>query len=195
MTSSRYDAFDDPYCYPGTGCLRNKLGIQDAESLQAFELEMSTLRAEEPLPLGRLGPTHYRRVHRHLFQDVYHWAGCYRTVGTSKGGNMFCVPELIATQATQVFRRLSAPAFQHGSNREACVGAAAEFLGDLNALHPFREGNGRAQLSLMHLVALRAGHRLAHEKLEREPFLAAMIASFAGRLQPLEQQLLLLTAL
>jgi cell filamentation protein, protein adenylyltransferase len=88
VTLGGYDAFEDPYTYKGSSCLRNRVGFRDEKVLQAFELEMSTLRAEEPLPLGRFGPAHYRRVHWHLFQDVYRWAGHYRTVRTSKGGNM-----------------------------------------------------------------------------------------------------------
>ena len=58
MTGSRYDAdeIEDPYSYRGTACLKNKLGLRDAETLQAFELEMSTLRADEPLPAGRFAP-------------------------------------------------------------------------------------------------------------------------------------------
>jgi fido (protein-threonine AMPylation protein) len=55
MTDVGYDAFDDPYCYPGTDVLRNKAGLRDAEALEAFELEMTTLRSEEPLPNGRFG--------------------------------------------------------------------------------------------------------------------------------------------
>jgi cell filamentation protein len=71
MTDGGYDAFDDPYCYKGTFVLKNKAGLRDAEVLEGFELEMSALRAEEPLPIGRLGPAHYRAVHRHLFQDAF----------------------------------------------------------------------------------------------------------------------------
>ena len=56
MTDVGYDAFDDPYCYKGTGVLRNTAGLRNAEALEAFELEMSTLRSEESLPEGRFGP-------------------------------------------------------------------------------------------------------------------------------------------
>ena len=52
MTAGGYDAFDDPYAYPGTAVLRNLLDIRDPDVLQAFEVEISTLRAEEPLPKG-----------------------------------------------------------------------------------------------------------------------------------------------
>jgi cell filamentation protein len=98
-----YDAFDDPYCYQGTGVLKNRLGLRDADTLEQFELEMSTLRAAEPLPEGRLDPLHYKRIHWHLFQDVYRWAGRYRTVRTAKGGNPFCFPEYIDDQMNGLF--------------------------------------------------------------------------------------------
>ncbi len=49
MTLGGYDAFDDPYSYKGGACLKNRLGLRDPEVLQAFELEMSSLRAAEPL--------------------------------------------------------------------------------------------------------------------------------------------------
>lgn len=189
MTLGGYDAFDDPYCYPGTSCLKNRLRTRDPALLQNFELEMSTLRAEEPLPAGRFGPAHYRAVHRHLFQDVYRWAGRYRTVRTAKGGNWFCFPEHIEAQMNRLFRRLQAPPFLPGADADAFVAAAAAFLAEINAIHPFREGNGRAQLAFLHLVAVRAGHPLRLERIRPTPFLSAMIESFAGRLDPLRQQL------
>src|SRR3984885_1781276 len=68
---------------------------------------MSPLRADEPLPAGRFGPTHYCRIHRHLFQDVYRWAGKYRTIATSKGGNLFCRPQFIEREMTRLFGRLN----------------------------------------------------------------------------------------
>jgi cell filamentation protein len=40
MIDVGYDAFDDPYCYKGTGVLRNKAGLRDPDALEAFELEM-----------------------------------------------------------------------------------------------------------------------------------------------------------
>jgi cell filamentation protein len=194
MTDVGYDAFDDPYCYKGTGILRNKAGLRDAEALEAFELEMSSLRAEEPLPDGRFGPAHYRAVHRHLFQDVYAWAGRYRNVRTSKGGNPFCFPEHIPAQMEALFAQLRAGPCFADPDRETFVGAAAEFLGELNAIHPFREGNGRSQLAFMHLLGLRAGHPFDFARVERETFLPAMIASYDqdyGRLALELEQLLI----
>ncbi len=50
MTYALYGVFDDPYCYKGTACLKNRVGLRDPALLSAFEVEMTALRAEEPLP-------------------------------------------------------------------------------------------------------------------------------------------------
>lgn len=189
MIDGGYEAFDDPYCYKGTFVLKNKLGTRDAETLEAFELEMSSLRADEPLPDGRFGPAHYRAIHRHLFQDVYTWAGKYRTVRTGKAGNWFCYPDYIGREMDRLFARLTADDLLKGRTSVAFIDGAAHFLADLNAIHPFRDGNGRAQLAFMHLLGIEAGHHLDFARLQPEPFMQAMIQSFAGNVGPLVEQL------
>ncbi|MGE3148625.1 MAG: Fic/DOC family protein, partial [Pseudorhodoplanes sp.] len=90
-----YEIVDDTYCYPGTTILKNKLDIRHQKRLQAFETEMTSQRAMEPLPSGEFSAKHYYAIHKHLFQDVYAWAGKPRTLRMSKGGNPFCFPEHI----------------------------------------------------------------------------------------------------
>lgn len=189
MNWGGYDAFDDPYCYKGTATLKNRLGLRDSERLEQFELEMSTLRATEPLPDGHLDPLHYRRIHRHLFQDVYSWAGKYRKVRTSKGGNPFCFPENIEIEMGLLFRSLHDGPCIDPACADEFISTAAEFLGELNAIHAFREGNGRAQLSFMHLIGLEAGHPFDFSRVRRETFLPAMIASYDRDLSPLIAEL------
>jgi cell filamentation protein len=186
---SDYDVFEDPYCYEGMSVLKNKAGIRDTKRLESFELEMSNSRAHEPLPAGRFTPAHYCKIHHHLFRDVYTWAGKPRTVRTAKGGNPFCFPEYIDREMRKLFATLRAPDFQLGVEREAFVSAAAKFLAELNAIHPFREGNGRSQLAFLHLLGLRAGHTFDLERINRETFLPAMIASYHGHLGPLVAEL------
>jgi len=70
-----YDAVEDPYAYEGSTVLRNLLNLRDPEQLDAFEAEINTQRAGEPLPAGNLDFPHYGVGHHHLFQDVYEWAG------------------------------------------------------------------------------------------------------------------------
>jgi cell filamentation protein len=189
MSDDGYEVFDDPYCYRGTFVLKNRAGLRDSKRLQAFELEMSSLRADEPLPNGRFGPAHYRAVHKHLFGDVYTWAGRYRTVRTAKGGNVFCYPENIDTEITKLFGRLRKGALHTPASSNAFIEAAAGFLAELNAIHAFREGNGRTQLAFLRLVSVRAARPFDLTRLRHGPFLDAMIQSFHGSTGGLEAEL------
>lgn len=175
-----YDAVPDPYCYPGSTVLKNRLGLRDQAELDAFELELTAQRFDEPLPLGRLSVAHYRAVHRHLFQDVYPWAGRFRTVRISKGGSMFCYPEHIASEMQKLFAELKLENFFRNLSSTDFASRAAHFLAYLNAIHPFREGNGRTQLVFFTVLAMQAGHPLDLDALDPEAFLAAMVKSFHG---------------
>jgi cell filamentation protein len=101
-----YAAVDDPYCYPGTTILRNKLDLTRQRELDSFESEMSFERSTESLPPGRLSYSHFRAIHRHLFHDVYAWAGKVRTVRISKGESTFCYPEHIDQEMAKLFKAL-----------------------------------------------------------------------------------------
>jgi len=93
-----YQAEPDPYCYPGSTILKNKADLRDEGALEEFESAMTFARAAEPLPAGRFSVSHYRAIHRHLFQDVYSWAGRFRTVRLTKGRSTFCYPEHVARE-------------------------------------------------------------------------------------------------
>jgi len=141
------------------------------------------------LPEGNLDPTHYRRIHHHLFQDIYTWAGQYRTVRIAKQANSFCYPEHIPSQMDALFLKLQdADAFA-GLSDEAFLDNLTPFLGELNAIHPFREGNGRTQLTFLGLIGENSGHPFYFEKLDPETYLPAIIASYFGKLQPLRNEL------
>lgn len=99
------------------------------------------------------------------------------------------MPAFIDGQMRALFATLSSPALLPGAELEEFVPAVADFLGDLNAIHPFREGNGRTQLLLARLLGLRAGHPFRSESVEPEPFLIAMIESFHGRMAGLVDEL------
>ncbi len=63
-----YRTGKDPYCYPGIAVLRNRLNLRSQAELDQFEAFMTAQRADEPMPPGRLSYSHYRAIHRHLFQ-------------------------------------------------------------------------------------------------------------------------------
>jgi cell filamentation protein len=180
-----YESTPDPYCYPGTPVLKNLPGLRDQTELDAFETLITAQRAEEPLPRGRLGYAHYRAIHHHLFQDVFVWAGKLRTVRIAKGGSMFCYPEHIDSEMRKLFERLARDRFLRGLSPGEFATRAAHLLAELNAIHPFREGNGRTQLAYLTLLAANAGHPLVFEGLHPEAMLKAMIASFKSDDAPL----------
>ena len=135
-----YEAEQDPLCYPSSTVLRNKEGITDQADLDEFEFLMVLTRGAEPLPDGALDYAHYRAIHRHLFQDVYDWAGEPRTIRIAKGGNWFCYPENLERHMAQTFGALAAKGHLVGLGQADFAREAAYFLAELNAGHPFREG-------------------------------------------------------
>lgn len=184
-----YGTFEDPYCYPGTSILKNLPGLRNRAALERFETIATTQRADEPLPEGRLGIPHYKAVHRHLFQDVYSWAGQFRTVSISKDGSTFCYPANIVREMNLLFDGLRRRKHLKDAPIAEFIPQAAHFLAELNAIHPFREGNGRSQMTFMVLLAIRAGRTVNVEYLQPRRFLAAMIASFDGDERPLRAAL------
>ena len=180
-----YRAVSDPYCYPGTTVLINRLGLRDQAALDAFEAEITSQRATEPLPVGLLSYRHYRAIHRHLFQDVYAWAGKIRTVRIFKDGNAFCYPEHIDREMRRLFGELKRRKHLRELDSAIFASKAAHFLAELNAIHPFREGNGRTQLSFLIILAAEAGHPLAMARFNPKAMLRATITSFAGGAKPL----------
>jgi cell filamentation protein len=184
-----YDAIADPYCYEETTVLKNIPGIRDATALAEFEAVSTAQRADEPLPQGRLSVRHYQAVHRHLFQDVYAWAGRFRTVRLGKDVSAFCYPENIRREMQHLFSDFRQQNHLRELSPSAFAMAAAHFLATLNAIHPFREGNGRTQTSFLALISDRAGHPLAFERLVPARFLAVMIESFHGDERPLAAEI------
>jgi cell filamentation protein len=179
-----YAASRDPYCYPGTTVLINRLGLRDQSKLNAFEAEVSAERATQPLPAGKLNYAHYRAIHRHLFGDVYAWAGKVRTVRISKGDSTFCYPEHIDREMRRLFGTLATQKYVRGLDARTFAARAAHFLTELNAIHPFREGNGRTQLSFLVELAERAGHPIPMRDLKPQAALKAFVASFKGNERP-----------
>ena len=109
--------------------------------------------------MGLFGVAHYLAIHKHLFQDVYDWAGNIRTVRISKDGSPFCFPENVESQMKSLFGDLAKARHLRGLSADDFATKAAHFLAVLNAIHPFREGNGRTQLTFLTLLAERPGIR------------------------------------
>jgi cell filamentation protein len=180
---------DDPYLYPGSQVLRNKLGIMDAGQLDIIERALVTQRIREVVPHGRFDLAHLRAIHQHLFQDVYGWAGELRTVEITKGGHQFQFRRFIATGMGEVHRRLNNGRFLRGLSHLDFAEAAGVIMGDVNYVHPFRDGNGRAQLLYLEQLAEQAGHPLDLTRLDRQRWIAASRAAHTGEYGPMAAEI------
>jgi cell filamentation protein len=184
-----YDAFDDPYAYPAHLFCKTDWTYGMPVFWKRSRLKSSRFALKSLCRMANSILPHYCSIHHHLFQDVYEWAGQYRTVRTTKGGNAFCYPEHIPAQMGVLFRSIRGGEAFAQKSRGEFLREAARFLGEMNAIHPFREGNGRAQLAFLGLIGTKAGHPFAFERIDRNAFLQAMIESFLGKFEELTAEL------
>lgn len=142
------DKGDIKYCYPGTNILKNKLNIRDLDTLHDAERDYSAVRQAELDKKGVTGDfslKHLCSIHEQLFQDIYSWAGKIRTVDISKG-TIFCLVPFIEIQFDELYKKLKNENFLADvTDKKDMSIRLAYYLGELNMIHPFREGNGRTQ--------------------------------------------------
>jgi len=169
------------YKYPGTDTLRNKFGIRDSRLLDTVERALVGTRIDELPPAGNFDLVHLQAIHRHLFQDIYDWAGELRQVDFHKGGFWFLPHDRIEMGINDVHRRLAEKDFLRGLPPGDFAREAGIIIGDLNHAHPFREGNGRTQMSYLDLLAQQAGHVIGFERFEQKSWIEASIQANEGR--------------
>lgn len=173
---------DEAYCYPPDfTVLRNKFGIHDAEELDSIEREFVTRRSKGAVPSGKFDLTHLKAIHRHLFQDIYDWAGQVRTVEISKGGSQFQFRRYIETGMADVHRRLVAGNFLKKLDLADFAVAVGPIMGDVNYVHPFREGNGRTQMIYLKQLTAQADHAIDLTLIERDTWMNASRQAHMGR--------------
>lgn len=182
----------DPYTYPDSTVLRNKFGTRSADKLEWLDYVATAIRLDEMRrwpPPGRFDLEELKRLHGNVFQDVYDWAGSIRTVDIAKAGQMFCRPDFIEGEGKRLADALAREKQLRGLDRVAFVERLAEHYADWNALHPFRDGNGRATREYFRQIATQAGYELDLTKIERDAWIAASVRSFTGDTKPLRDVL------
>ncbi len=169
------------------GVLRNLLGITDAKTLSEAEADFTRRRIREleahPVQ-GEFDLAHLQAIHRHIAQDLVSWAGELRDVDIAKQ-QMFCPVENLRSYADEIFRRLAIRKHLRGLTRDEFVSQLTSFYGDVNALHPFREFNGRTQRVFFGQLAHNANWHIAWNRLNPEENISASIASFKGQEAPM----------
>jgi cell filamentation protein len=177
----------DPYCDPESGVLVNRFGLVTQAELERVERDLTSfalLRLRDRSLPGDYDLTHLQGFHRAIFGDIYPWAGQIRKVAISKG-NLFCLPQFIEPSAAAIFGSLHGERNLRGLVRSTFLDRLAHYLGEVNALHPFREGNGRAQRAFFDQLARDAGYSLDWRRLDAQRNIDASIAAMNGNEAPL----------
>lgn len=181
--SNNYDystEWDHRYCYPHSNVLINKLGIENAEKLRIAEREITSVRianAKINIIKGYFDLLHLRKIHRYIFGDIYEWAGQIRWVNIAKG-NMFCNYEFIDDNADVLFGELMQENFLKNTTEEQIPLRLSYYLSEINAIHPFREGNGRVQRAFIEYLAENAGYHVDFSQVTDRQMIDASADSF-----------------
>jgi cell filamentation protein len=166
----------DPYVYPESNVLRNLRELRDAGQFSKFEATATIrriLELEHEPAQGQFDSRHLQAIHRYIFQDVYEWAGDFRTVNISKSGDPFAFHQHIASSLDTLCGELERERHLSGCDVERFAGRGAYYLGEINAIHPFREGNGRAQREFIRELAVHNGLTIDWTQVLREEMIEA----------------------
>ena len=129
-----------------------------------------------------------RKIHRFLFSDIYEWAGENRKIDISRG-NIFCMHELIDVCMDKLMNELEAEGFLNSLDRDEVIKRLAYYIGEMNTIHPFREGNGRAQRAFIRELAARNGIRLVFDKITPKEMIEASDKTFHHEYKMMEDLL------
>lgn len=165
------------YCYPDSSVLKNRFGLHDPAQLKALESDLSAIRQKDLLehPIqGRFSANHLCRIHRYLFGDIYPFAGHYRREDIMKGTTRFLTSSEIKPKLSALLVMLRQESCLRGLPFEAFVDRSAYYFAELNYIHPFREGNGRATREFMRQLFDYNGYEVKWDAVATDDLLAAM---------------------
>lgn len=178
--SSRYSA-DDTYCYPGSEVLKNKLGLLNQNQLDLADADYCAIRivelSEKPIQ-GSFDLSHLKKIHHALFQDVYDWAGQVRKVDLMLKNSRFANAQHIEQSADKLFKELADEQHLKNLNFDELAPRLAYYLSEINVIHPFRDGNGRAQRIFIAQLCKDLGYQINYSDLDEGEFYAAMENAF-----------------
>lgn len=166
---------DPMYCYPNTMVLKNKWDIHDEDVLEKIESQAVALRIAEIFKngiRGRFDFRHLKAIHGYLFQDAYIWAGKERLVDVAKG-HIFCPYQNIEYQAERIFNGLRDENYFLDYDFNKTMACLIKLFTEINALHPFREGNGRTQREFTEELAKINGICLDLTKISKDEMIEA----------------------
>lgn len=185
---NRVEIIRSKYYYADCDVLKNKLGVKDEAKLTALEEDLTNQRLAELVqnPLkGRFGIAHLKKTHKYIFQDIYPFAGKLREEDIWKGDTFFLKCQFIQSRLEEVLDKLKVHNYLIKLDVAEFSKHAAYYMAELNMIHPFREGNGRAIREFIRCLALRAGYIINWALTNSKELLNASILSVDKIYEPL----------
>lgn len=139
-----YEVKGSIYCYENTNTLVNKLNIKDSDKLENYEKTIVALKLmalEKQGITGDFSINHFVSIHKFLFEDIYPFAGLFRSENIAKGYFQFAQWEFIESELKKLLNKLKDENFLFGLKKKDLAIQIAYYWSELNVLHPFREGN------------------------------------------------------
>ncbi len=173
MATSKWAA----YFYDGTSVMINKHGITNEAELKKVWYETADARIKQlhDKPLkpasGTADLAYMQAIHKHINQDTFTWAGKLRDVNMMKAGEtrpVFTHSEQIEAHAARLTDAYRNAGHFEGMAKAEFVTHFTGFAGEWNRVHPFREGNGRANKVFLSHVADRAGYALQLDRIPKD---------------------------
>lgn len=168
------------YCYQNSNTLINKLEIKDQATLQKYEARITAaklLALRQKGITGTFDKNHFINIHKYIFEDIYPFAGKFRTENIAKGYFRFAEWEYIEEELDKLLLKLKNENYLKEKSKEELAKALSYYMSELNVLHPFREGNGRTIREFIRQLALKNDYILNLKKVEPQEMLNASIKS------------------
>ncbi len=183
-----YDAINSIYTYKGTNVLKNKLNIKSEEKLKEYETKVVALKLAsiDKANIKRtFDKNHLINIHKYLFEDVYDFAGKYRKENITKENFRFSEYYYIEGNIDYVFNKIKIDELKKLSFDEL-IKKLSEIMTDLNVLHPFREGNGRATREFVRELLNELGYDIKWFKIDYNDILKASIKAVVDDSEQIE---------
>ena len=175
-----YESKNSVYCYKGTNVLVNKMNIKDPIALKNYETSVIGLKLmalSKQGITGKFDVSHFVSIHKFLFEDIYPFAGLFRTENIAKDYFQFAEWEYIESELERLLSELKSENYLVGLSKEQFASRLAYYWAELNVLHPFREGNGRTTREFLRQLSLKNGYILNLYKVNSQELLNASIKS------------------
>jgi cell filamentation protein len=158
---TRYDVSDQEAGIEG-GILKNRLGLKTQQELDDAESILLSDAYDHYFALLEKGGLDFGLglvidLHRYFLGELYDWAGKPRTVDISKDGMLFAPVAHLASSIMGLEAVFSENLPADKDSMRQVAGKLATIHNEFNAVHPFREGNGRTIRLFLDLLAASRG--------------------------------------